>query len=366
MKRILDLCQRVAQTADALAAGASPAQRKRLRARRRELVRTLLTTTQGSTEARGLPALFREVARHAGLADQELVLLMFLLERRISCSEPELEGRELLQMLSDSSFDLLNHSALLHAGGHLVTSGLVRAQLPHPEAALEGEFRISERFFRRFLRQFHGRGARDAEPAQVPAYTAIVDHYLDLRHMVTLLQRRAATLFPQSYWVDVQPEVEESPQDLSEAVVQVRHLVRHREKETSEFVLPLVAFREEFGLEADEEAILLALLYQELFASSPVIEAAELVRLVSGSDEEVFKKRMLLTAGSRLIESGLVSLEAELDDKTLLSGVFLSEWVAERLLHKVDLAAGIRQDERNRFHEFLEGLESSEDFYRNL
>ena len=115
-----------------------------------------------------------------------------------------------------------------------------------------------------------------------------------------------------------------------------------------------------------EETILLALLYQELFASTPVLEAAELVRLVSESEEEVFKKRCLLTSNSRLIESGLVSLESELDDKTLLSGVFLTEWVAERLLQRVDVAAGIRQDERNRFHDFLEGLESSEDFYRNL
>ena len=366
LKRIFDLCQRLDQATDALAAGVSQGQSKRLRARRRELVRTLLATAAGSPDAQALPALLREVTRHAGFADRELVLFMFLLERRVSCSEPEFEGRELLQLLSESSFDLLKYSKLLHESGRLVTSGLVRARIPHPDAALEGEFRISERFFRRFLRHFHGRGARESEQTQVPPYAAVVDHYLDLRHLVILMQSRAAVLFPQSHWGDVHSEVEDSAQDLNEVILQVHHVVRCREKKTAEFVLPLVVFREEFGLDADEETILLALLYQELFASTPVLEAAELVRLVSESEEEVFKKRCLLTSNSRLIESGLVSLESELDDKTLLSGVFLTEWVAERLLQRVDVAAGIRQDERNRFHDFLEGLESSEDFYRNL
>ena len=366
LKRIFDLCQRLDQTADALAMGVSQGQGKRLRARRMELVRTLLATAAGGSDTQALPAMLREVARHAGLSDRELVLFMFLLERRVSCSEPEFEGRELLQLLSESSFDLLKHSDLLHQDGRLVSSGLVRARLPHPEAPLEGEFRISERFFRRFLRHFHGHGAGADKHPKVTAYAAVVDHYLELRHLVTLLQSRAAALFPQSYWLDVHPDVEDSPQNLSETILQARHIVRHREKQTLDFVLPLVAFREEIEIDTDEEIILLALLFQELFASSPVLEAAELVRLVSASEEDVFTKRSLLAPGSRLIESGLVALEGEVDDKTLLSGVFLAEWVAERLLQKVDVAASIRQDERNRFHDFLEGLEGSEDFYRNL
>ncbi|MEE2714162.1 MAG: hypothetical protein VX913_15440, partial [Planctomycetota bacterium] len=304
LKRIFDLCQRLDQTADALAMGVSQGQGKRLRARRAELVRTLLATASGGSETQALPAMLREVKRHAALSDRELVLFMFLLERRVSCSEPEFEGRELLQLLSGSSFDLLKHSELLHEDGRLISSGLVRARLPHPEAPLEGELRISERFFRRFLRHFHGHRGAVGERPEATAYAAVVDHYLDLRHLVTLLQSRAAALFPQSYWTDVHPDVEDTPRNLTETILQVRHIVRHREKRTADFVLPLVAFREEFGIDPDEEVILLALLYQELFASSPVLEAAELVRLVSASEEEVFKKRSLLAPGSRLIESG--------------------------------------------------------------
>ena len=119
-------------------------------------------------------------------------------------------------------------------------------------------------------------------------------------------------------------------------------------------------------LDADEEVIVATLLFQELFASSPVIEAAELVRLVSGAEAEVFAKRHLLAPQARLRDSGIVIAEPEYEEKAMLAGLFLSEWSTERLLNQVDMAAGIRQEERNRFHDFLEGLDNSEDFYRNL
>lgn len=364
LKRILDLCQRVVQASESLSGGAPPAQRRRLRDQRREYVKTLLGAC-ADPESTAIPALFRDAARQAALDERELVLLLFLVEHRISSTDPELEGRELLQLLSESSFDLLEHGAVLHADGRLVNSGLVRAYLPHPESALEGMFRVSERFFRRFLRHFHGHAGSSSERVELPHYTAVIDHYLDLRHLVTVYQHRAAGLFPESLWTDVHPETDGRPQDLSETILQARHAIRSRERD-SEVTLPFVAFREEFGLDADEEIIVLVLLFRELFSSAAVVESAELVRLVSDGEEEVFKKRALLTPRARLIESGLVVPESEYEEKPLLTGVFLAEWVVDRLLHGVDLAAGIRQDERNRFHDFLEGLDSSDDFYRNL
>ena len=53
LKRIFDLCQRLDQTADALAMGVSQGQGKRLRARRMELVRTLLATAAGPIAGKG-------------------------------------------------------------------------------------------------------------------------------------------------------------------------------------------------------------------------------------------------------------------------------------------------------------------------
>jgi len=364
LKRMLDLCQRVAQTSESLATGVPPTQARRLRDQRREYVKTLLGAC-ADPESAALPALFREVGRRAALDERELVLLLFLVERRISNSDPELEGRELLQLLSGSSFDLLKHGEVLHAEGRLVVSGLVHAYLPHPEATLEGLFRVSERFFRRFMRQFHGRKPQKTNTSPPQSYATVIDHLVDLRHLVSLFQHRAAGLFPESLWIDVHPDSEDRPQDLSETITQARHAIRSRERQ-SEHALPFVAFREEFGLDPDEEIVVLTLLFRELFSSAAVVESAELVRLVSASEEEVFKKRSLLTPGSRLLEAGLVLPEADYDEKPLLTGVFLAEWIIERLLHGIDLAAGIRQDERNRFHDFLEGLDSSEDFYRNL
>jgi len=366
LKRVLDLCQRVQEVTDALSAGPPPSRRKRLRARHQQLVSTLLDAGRGGAESGGLPDLIREVAQHASLDERELALFLFLLEHRISCSEPELEGRELLQCLSGSAFDLLKHSALLHAGSRLVSSGLVRARLQHPEAALEGQFRISERFFRRFQRRYHGRNEAPAENAEPSGYDRIIDHFLDLYQVSNLIQKRAAVVFPQSYWIDVHPDVEDGPSDLEEAVTLAHQVVRMRERRTVDVDLPLVKLREEFSLDADEEVIVATLLFQELFASSPVIEAAELVRLVSGAEAEVFAKRHLLAPQARLRDSGIVIAEPEYEEKAMLAGLFLSEWSTERLLNQVDMAAGIRQEERNRFHDFLEGLDNSEDFYRNL
>ncbi|MAG56298.1 MAG: hypothetical protein CMJ83_08415 [Planctomycetes bacterium] len=367
LKRILDLCQEVQQLSDALADGPSPGHRRRLRARHANLLKTLLEVFSGQTESDALPGLFRELGRHHGLDAREMLLLFLLLERRIAGTDAIMEGRELLQLLSESSFDVLQNAALLHGEARLVASGLIRAHLPHSDAALEGEFRISERFYRRVYRRFHERGSPERSTQDVPAYENAVDHYLDLRHLVNLYQKRAALLFPQGYWLDLHPEVSERPEDLDEAIVQVRQVVERREELTSDKLsLPLVALRGEFGLESDEEVIILALLFQELFASSPLLESAELLRLVASSDQDVFKKRSLLTAKSRLLETGIIALDVELDDKQLLAGAYLPEWVSERLLHQVDSPAVIRQDERREFHDYLEGLDSSEDFYRNL
>jgi hypothetical protein len=363
LKGLLDICEELFGAAAALAEAPSRGTRRKLQVRRRELIANL--TAQ--LEAGSGPSFLTDMGKRSGLSVREQLLFLILLERRLASPEGTLEGRELLQVVADGSFDLLEMAVLLQEEAPLVQSGLVQAQLSHPEGTLEGKFQIAERIYRQVYRRFHHREGKDRRCGHVRPYPSSVDHYLDLRNLVSHHQKRAAVLFPQSYWVDVHGELDARAEDLDLAIDRSREFVARREKVTGEKIhLPLRSLREEFGLDGDEEMIILALLFQELFASSPLLEAAELLRLVAASEEEVFRKRHLIAARGRLVENGLIALDMELDDKRLMAGTYLPEWVVDRLLHRADSTPGIRHDERLRFHDFLDRMDGSEDFYRNL
>lgn len=365
LKRLLHLCTEVEVLTELLRGGTISGKARRVRARKRDALRSLKALVDDQAPPR-LPTWFSSMQKDHGLRPDEALLLAFLLNRRIASSHPVLEGRELLQLLTEDSFELIRYGALLHREAPLLSSGLVDGRLTRPEASLEGEFRIAERLYRQVYRRIHQIEPARRSANEAPAYGSPLEHLLDCEHLVTLHQKRAAIAFPQSYWAEVHPEVEESPRDLNEAVEQARHLISRREEATEQVRLPLVEVREEFSLGDDEETMLLTVLFQEYYSATALVEGAELLRLVAADEEELFRKRSLLSATSTIQDAGLLAFDIEIDEKDLLAGAYMPEWLVERLLDGVDAEAVIDTDEQRRFRDFLEQLDSSEDFYRNL
>lgn len=366
LRRLLDLLDDAEALADALHTEARPVERRRLRQRHREALEDLYASLAPEM-AHELPSMVRDTLQRFELDPEESLLLLFLLHRRIAAADPVMTGRDLLSLLSDSPFDLVVFARLLHANGRLVASGLVNAHLPNPEGALEGEFRLADKLYRQLYREFHGLESVLPKPEELPPYASPLEHLLDWKYVVVQAQRRAAVLFPQSYWAEVHPPADDRPEEIGEYISLVRDIIRSREERSTEIVqLPLEALRKEFKLEEPDVLILLALFYQELLTSTPVMEGYELLRLVCTTEEEIFLRRDLLGSGSRLVENGLVAVDRELDAKELLAGLYLPDWVTERLLPKDELRSAINQEERRRFLEYLRRLESSEDFYDNL
>lgn len=367
LRRLLDICDETEALSDALHGEVRPAERRRLRSRHREQLDDLYATLESEDPEEGLPGFLREFRNRFGLTTEEVLLLVVLLHRRIAAPDPIVSGRVLLSVLSDSPFDILLYARLLQTGSKLLSSGLINAHVMAPEGVLEGEFRITERLYRQIYREVHGIESTPPKPEELPPYASPVEHLLDWRYVVNQRQRLAAVLFPQSYWAEVSPPGDDRAEDLVDYIELVREIVSTREVRSGEVVdLPLSALTEEFELEDDERLIIVALLFQELTTSSPIVDANELLRLVCEREDEIFLKRHLLGAKSKLVENGLVTFDRDLEDKELLAGVYLPEWVTERLLPKFEDRKAINNEERRRFHEYLKRLEGSDDFYNNL
>jgi hypothetical protein len=127
-----------------------------------------------------------------------------------------------------------------------------------------------------------------------------------------------------------------------------------------------VLLRNEFGLNEDEEIIVLTLLQHELFASRTTFELVELPRLVATSEEDALRKRALVSPDGRLRQSGLIATEEEPVGKDVFGAAWLPAWVPERLIGNLDPKGVIGSEERATFLKYLDGLRNSEDFYRRL
>ena len=89
------------------------------------------------------------------------------------------------------------------------------------------------------------------------------------------------------------------------------------------------------------------------------------VKLVSKSPEDLLRKHPLLLPGSRLRREALIEVDDSVDDRELTAEVSLPRWVAMVLLGETDREP-IGPDTRIAFHEYLKGLDDSEQFYRDL
>jgi hypothetical protein len=364
-KTILSLCHEVDDLAEKIRElgflGMS-----NLDARRRRAIRRIRNALHGPHKD-AFRGRLRALQDAHGLSGTEVLLLLLLFNRRVRRRDPSSSGRDLLEAATPQGADVIQAAKLLHPDAALLRAGLVTGGGGAAEEVFDAEFRIGDRAYTALYRAFHGLEADLQDPDPTAPYPNGMEHFLDLRLLSDLAKRRAAKLFPMSSWGEWGGDEDRDPDELSERCAKLREIITAREKATPESVrLPIVVLRNEHGLGEDEELIVVTLLQHELFAARTTIELVELVRLVAASEAEAVRKRVIVAPESKLRQSGLIASEEEPLGKDLFASAWLPPGIAERLLGALDPKGAIGSEERTSFRRYLEGLRSSDDFYRRL
>jgi hypothetical protein len=311
------------------------------------------------------------VHRRYRLNKYQFVILLALLRRRLTSENPYLKGRELLQLLFDTSFEMLRGCAFLEPTGTLQSAGLIVPDLrarDEEDDLLETPFKVSDRVYRLVRNSFV-----DHSPMKLPAsrtkpqvYRSNLSYLMDVRRLSLLYRKRASKVFQFDYWDDVGLGTAESVSTLSQQMEVFRNRITESlEKSARSDEFPLFTMRAEYGLAEEELIVLVTLLFQELTEGSAFLDAVDLLKLVSTSEEDLLRRRRLFGKRSPLIRHNLVALEEMVGDKELTAEAYLPNWVIDRMIGS-DERSAIDADSRLDFHDYLRTLDSSETFFEDL
>ena len=297
----------------------------------------------------------------------ELVLLTALFHQRLRHDDGALTGRDLLWIVSDSSYELFRNLEILGPASRLIEAGLAVA-VAEPEDGddtLGNEYMISRSCFESICNPSDDADPESVEPA---AYADSTDYLLDLGRLVDACQLRAAKIFEVSYWREVYGEPEEPLSLIEKRIDEIRCEIGARRTATPDADLFVLAkFRRELGLTATELIIVVTLLLQEAMAGCPVLDCLDLIRLVSASPRDLLRKRRLMDRRGSLRRHGIIEIEEAHAEKELTGQAYLANWVTERLIDASMRADHqIVSDERIEFHNYLSRLGDSDDFFDKL
>jgi len=318
--------------------------------------------------------------RRYRLGKEQVLLMLELLKRRLAHDDTAMKGRELLAIVHDTSFGMLEGVRLLAPESRLVSAGVIVPELQGSQGdseLLDLRFRLSDRAFRILLRALRprreraGAGATEGpgDPAKRP-YKNHLEHLSDLRRLTRLFQKRAAKLF-HGEWTD-ELDDGELPDALTLIQRQIPRAIATIDARLAATPgaakFPLVAMRDECRLETEHLVVLVALIFQELTQGTPCLDACDLLKLVSKSEDDLVRRRKLFGKKSALLRHGLVELEEVILDKELSGEVYVPNAVVDRVLGPARAADGARIDEasKDEFKKFLRDIDDSEDFFKRL
>jgi hypothetical protein len=375
LKRLLDLADelgdiRRSQRELALAAADRAALTRQARARMAHVGR-LLKEFAGSGPLQTLLTRYR-------LRKDHVLLMLELLKRRLSTDDSAMKGRELLGILFDGSFALLEGVRLLAPESRLLTAGVIVPELQGADGdaeLLDLRYRLSDRAFRILLRALKPRAARPAQQAPLAApekrpYRNHLEHVMDLRRLARLFQKRAAKLFHFEYTDDLDDDgLPESITLLNRQIPRFTAHISERLVATPQAArFPLIQMAKEHHLDLEHLVILVTLVFQELTQGTPYLDAADLLKLVARSEEDLVRRRKLFAPNSVLVKSELVGLEEVVCDKELSAEVYVPNDVVDRILGPGRGPDGGKIDEQTKsdFRKFLSEIDDSEDFFKRL
>jgi hypothetical protein len=364
LERLLDLgdrLNRLQRAIDDEMSGRRP--EGSIRERMRKAVEQL--TEDGALDA-PLPGALGRLERRRRFSREEVLVLLLLLSRRIQWGEEGLSGREILEVVFDSSYGILDGAELLEEGAPLRTSGAI-SPVEGGEAAdvLDQWFILSDRLHRSVRREARrGPARRGTRREPVRSYRDHREHLMDLARLTSLYQRRAVRLFGPP------PEGEERPfesaERLAERVREAEERI-HRRLEATEASagFPILRHARLNGLNNDEIAAVAILLFQEVYTGSSYLPVVDLVKALSATEEELIEKRALFRKEAPLVRSGLVVVEEEPLEREFSAEAYLPPGIVDDLLASTG-KAGITSEARKDFASYLAQLKDSDQFFRDL
>jgi hypothetical protein len=315
--------------------------------------------------------LFELIDRYA-LNKYQVVIVLGLLKQRLTSETPQLTGREILGILYDSSYGVLQGVRQIDETSALVSTGII---LPEPSDTsardiLDTRFRLSERVYRLVLNMFTERDDNvkvRLKDSGVP-YKNNYSYLFDLRKLSLLYRKRATRVFSYDYWDEIGLGVSESVSAINKQIDALRKSIESKlEKTENEEKLHSLRFAKGYNLSEEEIIILVTLLFQELTEGNAYVGTVDLLKLVSQNEEDLVKKRGFFSRRTSMIKNQLIVLEDMVNKKELTGEVFMPNWAIDLLLQgKTEGEGEIDVDARLDFHNYLKNLESSEDFFDNL
>ena len=301
----------------------------------------------------------------------QFVFLLSLLRRRLTSDNPYMRGRELLGVLFDTSYDILRSTTWLEPTSTLQSAGLIvpdAREVEDEDDLMETPFKLSDRVYRLVRNSFLAAGnlKLPASRAKVEAYRGNLQYVLDIRRLSQLYRKRASKIFQFDYWDDVGLGTAESVTALNQQIERFRARIEKGltlTEDAAEF--PLLALTREFNLGEEEVVVLITLLFQELTEGSAFLDAVDLLKLISTSEESLLRNRRFFSRRSTMVRNNLIALEEMVNDKELTAEVYLPNWVIDRVLGD-DGRAAIDADSRIDFHDYLQKLGSSDEFFEDL
>ena len=190
---------------------------------------------------------------------------------------------------------------------------------------------------------------------------------LDYLKLVTLLQKRANSLFEIEEWEEMAPPGEVPARHIQAQIDQ--HTERMRERldrtEDKKRFAP-VWFVEQQGLSETETQLVMALLFQELFQGEALAPVVELLKLVSRSKREYLRNLGLFDTNRLLVKKEILAVEHPEEGRLFSGEACLAPWVVPAIIKGTKRGGGVSIDTWQRFRRYLHELRDSDTFFRDL
>lgn len=349
--------------------------------------------------------------RASQLDRDEVLIVLLLLKRLLADSGPGLKGKRILRFLFSSTYCVLRGTryldgdAPLRAWGivecidsdHSILSGSVSGESTGTDV-LESEFRLSATFFERVCAELApkrtghetgsetgaaqdpgaaaassaGRNPALLKPSATSAtrsesakgYRDNIEYVLDLKHLASLHRRRSDALFRSD---DLDSSGSRSHVAIQEAIDRKIRSIRESllaSARGTEFAA--AEFQAKHRLSDDEMVIVITLLFQEIHTGNPYTDAVDLLKLACRSERELIERRPLLSERGSLLRSEILIFEDPSSSPEFAGETCLAPWALEAILGRDREREAIDSDLRLDFHEYIQNIHDSHDFFAKL
>ncbi len=307
-----------------------------------------------------------EAVRDYDLDSLDLLVLGILLRQYLRSDQPYVGGRQLLRQALHDSFDILAHSERLSEEGPLQAAGLIEAEKEdedlHP---LDRKYKVTEKTMVLLQEDMAARDFRRRARAG-KGYSSYAEFMADEKVLVDLHWARSRKLFGWEDWTPPPADTWNPGSGLTRRITRKLKAMKSRMERTEKpFRNPFLEFAWKHGLSFEEEIITAALLFQELLEGAILLDVVDLIKLVSADQAELVENRKIFWKRGRLRKHGIVVLDSYTPSRILTGDCRLADWVVQELLGEGEEKA-ITPDERIDFHLFLEGLKSSNPFFKKM